>query len=37
MEETNTPCDPFDVFLFYHWKRFEKVDHVRHLKEFVAN
>ena len=38
--ETNTPCVPFDVFLFYHWERYEKVDHVRHvgLREFlVAN
>ena len=39
MRETNTPCVPFDVFLFYHWERCEKVDHVRHrgLKECVAN
>jgi len=36
MRETNTPCVPFDVFLFYHWERREKVDHVRHrgLKEW---
>jgi len=33
--ETNTPCVPFDVFLFYHCERCEKFDHVRHrgLKE----
>jgi len=39
MRETNTPCVPFDVFLFYHWERCEKVDHVRHhgLKECVTN
>ena len=41
MRETNTSCVPFDVFLFYHWERYEKVDHVRHrgLKECecVAN
>ena len=39
MRETNTPCVPFDGFLFYHWERYEKVDHVRHrgLKECVAN
>ena len=30
MRKTNTPCVPFDVFLFYHWERCEKVDHVRH-------
>ena len=36
--ETNTPCVPFDVFLFYYWERYEQVDHVRHrgLKECVA-
>ena len=36
MMETNTPCVPFDVFLFYHWERCDKVDHVRHrgLKEW---
>jgi len=39
MRATYTPCVPFDVFLFYHWERCEKVDHVRHrgLKECVAN
>ena len=39
MEETNTLCVPFDVFLFYHWERYEKVDHVRHrgLKEWFVN
>jgi len=39
IRETNTPCVPFDVFLFYHWERCEKVDHVRDrgLKECVAN
>jgi len=39
MRKPNTPCVPFDVFLFCHWERREKVDHVRHrgLKEFVAN
>jgi len=39
MRETNTPCVPIDVFLFYHWERCEKVDHVRHrgLKECVVN
>jgi len=30
MREINTPCVPFDVLLFYHWERCEKVDHVRH-------
>ena len=24
MRETNTPCVPFDVLLFYHWERCEK-------------
>jgi len=35
IEETNTLCVPFDVFLFYHWERYQKFDHVRHggLKE----
>jgi len=41
MRETNIPCVPFDMFLFYHWVRCEKVtvDHARHrgLKECVAN
>ena len=39
MRETNTPCVPFNVFLFYHWERCEKIDHVRHrgVKECVAN
>jgi len=39
MKETNTSCVPFDVFLFYHWERRGKVDHVRHrgLKECAAN
>jgi len=39
ISETNTPCVLFDVFLFYHWERCEKVDHVRHrgLKECVTN
>ena len=23
--ETNTPCVPFDVFLFYHWERSKKL------------
>jgi len=34
-KETNTPCVPFDVFLFYTWERCGKVDHVRYrgLKE----
>jgi len=32
MKETNTPCVPFDVFLFYHRERCEKVGH-RGLKE----
>jgi len=36
MKEPNTPCVPFDVFLFYHWERCEKVGH-RGLKECVAN
>jgi len=36
MKEINTPCVPFDVFLFYHWKRCEKDGH-RGLKECVAN
>ena len=35
MLETNTPCVPFDMFLFYHFERCQKVHHVRHhrLKE----
>jgi len=39
MRETNSPSLPFDVFLFYHWERWEKVDHVRHrgLQEWFAN
>ena len=39
MRETNTSCAPFDVFLFCHCERYEKVDHVHHrgLKERVAN
>jgi len=39
MRETNTPCVPFDGFLFYHWERWQKVDHVRHrgLKEWFSN
>ena len=39
MRETNTPCVPFDVFLFYHWQRCERVDHMHHRgsKECVAN
>jgi len=39
MRATNTPCVPFDMFLFYHWKRWQNVDHVRHrgLKEWFAN
>jgi len=36
MKETNTPFVPFDVFLFYHWERCDKVGH-RGLKECVAN
>ena len=36
MKETNTPCVSFDVFLFYHWERCEKVGH-RGLKQCVAN
>ena len=39
MRESNTPCVPLDVFLFYHWERCEKVDHMHHrgFKECVAN
>ena len=29
IRETNTPCVPFNVFLFYYRERCEKVDHVR--------
>jgi len=28
--KTNATCVPFDVFMFYHWERCKKVDHVRH-------
>jgi len=39
MRETNTPCVRFDVFLFYHRERCEKIYHVRHrgLKDYVAH
>ena len=38
MRKTNTPCVPFDVFLFYHLRKLA-VDHVRRrgLKECVTN